>query len=505
MFGLLFGDNYYEVPRTAVGRASGAHRVATLLRNRGIKVEVIDFFNSWTDEELEKYVHKCPEINFLGIGCTLSQLNYDKLDKVINLVKSKNPEVKVIAGGSSVLDQPYPSVDLYFKGFIEGAVDEVVRYLEHGKVNPFIVDTIKTQDIRKVIDCTKKFPNLDLTNLRTLYTESDFIQPTESLTVETSRGCIFKCKFCSFPLVGKKKNDYIREKEDVKRELLYNYNTWGITKYSITDDTFNDNDIKVDMLYEIAGELDFELNFISYARIDLLRAKPGSLEKLVKSGVKGVFFGIESLHEEASRAIGKGLTGAKLKSYLLEIKEKFPNLHLSGSFIAGLPYEPGDVFEANIEWALENNIFHSYNFFPLGIPIDNKVNYVSPFSTEWPEFGYEIMTPDEINEALAGIDTNVSKIYAKYEDFYKHHSLPWKNNQMNFLQAIVIAERCKRKAHGNSTVNGWTALAQSFNKDNVIGALHAKKTEVDWHKQAQDTHEFVETYKAKKLAYIETT
>jgi radical SAM superfamily enzyme YgiQ (UPF0313 family) len=500
MFGILFGDNFYETPRTAISRANGIHRVATLLRQREVEVEVVDFFNAWTDDELTQFVLKFKKIDFIGFSLSLSQLNISTVTHLIKLVKKLHPEVRVIAGGSSVLANHYEGVDLFFKGFTDGAMDDILSFLKTGKFNPFLVETIKTHDVKKVVNCTHHYAKFDLSNLRTEYVDRDFIQPNESLTLETSRGCIFKCKFCSFPLVGKNKNDYIRDKEDIKQELINNYVRWGITKYSVTDDTFNDNEIKVDMMYEISQELDFKLNFVSYARVDLLHARTGSLDKLVKAGFKGFFFGIESLNERTSRRIGKGLTGDKLKNYLIDIKQQYPNLHITGSFISGLPHESISVFDENIDWAIQAGVFDSFNFYPLGIPVDNKVNYTSPFSTEWKEYGYEIMTEEEIQSKIES-NQHLAKLMKEYDFYYKYHSLPWKNEHMTFLDAIVSIERNKRKVNSQSTGSGWTIFAQSFNKEDLDSALQLKKMDIDWEKQIQDTTDFVNEYKSKKLKW----
>jgi hypothetical protein len=499
MFGILFGDNLYEVPRTAIARSTGVHRVASLIRKQDISVEVVDFSNSWTIDELSEFLNKFQKINFIGFGLSLSQLDVEKVNTIIDISKKINPSVKVIAGGSSVLDNQYIGIDLFFKGFTEGAMDDIIGFLKTGKINPFVVESIKTHDVKKVVNCTHHYPKFDLSHLKNEYTDRDFIHHNESLTLEFSRGCIFKCKFCNFPLVGKKKNDYIREKEDIKQELIENYKKWGITKYTITDDTFNDNEIKVDMLYEITKELDFKLSLFSYARVDLLHAKEGSLDKLVQSGLKGFFFGIESLNERTSRKIGKGLTGDKLKNYLIEIKRKYPELHLTGSFIIGLPYEPFGTFDSNLDWAVSNNIFTSYNFYPLSIPIDNKINYMSPFSYEWKDYGYTLMSNEEVSDI---IDSSlVKETMSKYRYLLKDHTLPWKNEFMNIVDAIAHSQYCKKKVHGKSSVSGFMAMAQSFNNHSVNGVINLKKTEIDWEKQIKDTTDFVNEYKSKKLKW----
>ena len=51
------------------------------------------------------------------------------------------------------------------------------------------------------------------------FIEQDCILPNETLPLEVSRGCIFKCSFCAFPLNGKTKLDYLRSPEYIKNEL----------------------------------------------------------------------------------------------------------------------------------------------------------------------------------------------------------------------------------------------------------------------------------------------
>ena len=506
MFGILLGDNFYfgGNGRNAIGRATGIHRVATLMRKRNVDVEVVDFFNEWTIDELIIFVNKFPKLDFIGFGLSLSTLNDEKVNSLINKVKTLYPSIKVIAGGSNVLDKNFPEVDLFFKGFTESAIDDIVAYLKTGKINPFLIEKIKTHDVKKVVNCTHHYPIISTKELDNVYTDNDFITPNEALTIEFSRGCVFKCKFCNYPLVGKNKNDYIRDKEDVKNELVNNYKKWGTTRYIITDDTFNDNEIKVDMLYEIANELDFKLSLISYTRVDLLHAKKGTLDKLVKSGLKGFFFGIESLNERTSRSINKGLTGDKLKNYLIEIKNQYPQLHITGSFIIGLPYESFDTFSNNIDWALEAKVFDTFIMFPLVIPIDNSINDMSPFSREWKNYGYQIMSDDEINEKIKSFppEKNIKELMLKYRYDYKfkHHILPWKGEHMDFLDAMVNANKLLDKVSNVATVSGFAAIAMAFNKDTVDEALHVKNKDINWQAQLKETIEFINEYKAKKLA-----
>lgn len=497
MRGLLFGDNYYENPRTSIGRATGVHRIATLLRKRGIEVEVIDFFNSWSKEELEQFILKQDQIDFVGFGLGLSTLHEELVEFTVAKVRSIFPNAKSIAGGMRPLENAnYYCIDLYFKGHAEGAIEDIIKFLHRGKFDPFKVQLLKTHDVKQVIDCTRLYPKFDLSDLKTVYTENDGITANEALVLEIGKGCVFSCKFCSFPLTGKNKNDYIRTKEDIKQELIENYQNWGTTRYTLSDDTFNDNQLKLDMLYEITQELDFDVHFLAYARIDLMLGQKGSLDMMVKSGFRGFYFGIESMNETSSRAIGKHLVGDRLKNYLLSIRETYPDIHLTGSFIIGLPDEPIDVFKENIQWCLDNNAFDSYKIFPMSIPIDDGVNYIAPWSRTWKECGYEYTTDQEIE------DTMKKYGLAPYVDVkaYMNQSIPWKNKHMNFLESMVYSGEVAKMVHSVSTVGGWAKFAQSFDEPSLEDSMFVLKSEEDWNSKKFNANKFVSDYKIMKLA-----
>lgn len=498
-YGIIVGDPFYDSPRTSIGRATGAHRIATLLRKHSMTVEVIDFFNSWTTAELEQFVLNFGKLDFLGISIGVGRLDPEKVTNFIEIVKKNYPNVRVMAGGSQVASSNLKSIDYYFRGFAEGAIEEIVKYIRTGKVNPFIIEKIVTHDSKNVIDFNKHFPTFNLSNLKTEHTKNDFIVPYETLAIETSRGCIYKCMFCSFPLTGKKKNDYIRDKEDIKTELLENYLKCGITTYIITDDTFNDNDVKVKMMMEITEELPFKPNYVCYARIDLLHRNLWTLDALVKMGVRAIFFGIESLSPITSKKIRKLFTGDELKNFLFYVRKTYPELHLTGSFIVGLPDESFEQMEENIIWAVENKIFDSIITFPLNIPVNNQVNYPSPFTDEWQNYGYEDMSMIEIKDFIT--QNQITGYYknANFE-YLKKHLILWKNKHMNFIEAEVFAERLRKRYEFANTLSAFACLSMNYTGIPLNSLLKNPKTSLDWDKIKYKAEEFVEVYKKKKLS-----
>jgi radical SAM superfamily enzyme YgiQ (UPF0313 family) len=498
MNGLIIGDNFHARPRISIGRANGAHRIATVFRNKGVDVDVIDFFNSWTNEELEKFVERYSELSFLGISVGLGRVGGKPANFLISLLRKKFPKLLVIVGGSDVLRNDFKGVDLYFKGFAEGAIDNIIEFIKTGTFDPQYVNKMTTHGERDIVNCDTYFKSYDLTNLKTGYTPNDFIQKNEMLTLETSRGCIFKCSFCNFPFTGKKKNEYIREKEDVKAEIIENYEKYGTTRYLITDDTFNDNEYKVDMMYEISQEIDFKLNFMCYARIDLLHAKQDQLKKVVAFGMKGMNFGLETLKESTSKLVGKGFGGQRLKNYLMEIREQYPELHITASFICGLPDETLAEFRENFQWMIDNKAADALALFNLAIHKDNSVNNISIFSKNWKSYGYEEMTEED---------------KAKYPDFrfadfggltfdqHAQHYINWKNDNTNIVEALKLKEEILKETENFSTYTGWKGFSHAFASDDLQKYLFAKKSDIG-QEQVNAVADYLAHYKFKKIRGI---
>ena len=57
--------------------------------------------------------------------------------------------------------------------------------------------------------------------------------------MEWSRGCIFKCAFCTYPILGVR-DDHSRDENDLYEEMIENYERWGTKYYALADETVND-------------------------------------------------------------------------------------------------------------------------------------------------------------------------------------------------------------------------------------------------------------------------
>ena len=182
--------------------------------------------------------------------------------------------------------------------------------------------------------------DFDFNSSTMCWTADDIVMPGETLPIELSRGCVFKCAFCNYRFNGKQTVDYIKPIETIKNELIYNWENYGITNYRILDDTFNDTEKKIDDMLAVVRDLPFSPKFWAYIRLDLLAKHPHTLVKLYEMGLRAAHFGIETLDLRAGRTIGKGFDPEKQVEMIRHIRSSYGNnMYMIGSFIVGLPGE----------------------------------------------------------------------------------------------------------------------------------------------------------------------
>jgi len=400
-------------------RAIGPYQLASHLRQNDISVQIIDFTDHFSTDELLYYINKFVGGNtkIIGVSSTFYQRSSEhkkernekswllgetgilpnNIREVLISVKEKYPTIKLAVGGGNSC---YFEGDQMFDIVVHGYAEEVfLKYLKGKKdLYPKIGKTeIINGDIEK----------FDIEHLKHSWAINDLILPNETLPIEISRGCIFKCKFCSYPLNGKKKFDYLRSAELVVEEIVENYEKYGTTNYLFADDTFNDSTYKLEQLHKKITALPFKINFTTYLRLDLLNAHREQLPLLKELGLRSAFFGIETLHDKTAKFIGKGMASSKVKDFLLELKHDIwkDDISMLCTFIVGLPYETIEVTDQSFEWVKSAGLNSVWG--PLFINVNHR--YRSDLSINYEKYGYKITDFDKgkwINDTMSFEDAD---------------------------------------------------------------------------------------------------
>ena len=496
MHALIFADNKYQSTRMGILRAPGAHRIATLTRRLDIQTEVIDFYLDWTIKELKQVIdyQLLKPTLFIAFSCSLMFEGVTKFDIIRNYLKLKNPNITIIVGGNKTLQKGFTGADYYLEGPGEESIQALIIYLQgHGPEPQYQII-----NGNKVVDSLKDYPVKSLNDLDIAYTPSDFISKDETLSLETARGCIFKCAFCDLPSIGKNKLDYLRDFKEIKEELLKNYRDNGTTKYFVVEDTINDTDEKCEMLAELGSTLPFKLSLMGYVRADLLISKPYNVEKLVRAGFRGMHFGIETFNEQAGKIIGKGMLPDRMKQGLINIKKKNPDLFLTSTFIIGLPYETREEILTTLDWLKTERALDTWTFNPLVIPKKEPIAVHSYFTNNFRLYGYSIMTDEEILSRLHKL---------KPKDFlWSKDMIYWKNKTFDFITAANFASEVGQLSDQvDKKIDAWSVFAISglgINIDDLFQMSYNGENKIDATKLISDTINYINQYKELKLNYL---
>lgn len=368
-------QSIFDVNDTSHCRSFGTYQIAGYLRANGITCQVIEYSQLMDELELQRFVRKFlpkdkSKRSILGISTTFFTYVEGQFPVVIlaliKKIKEEYPNVKVVAGGASTASiQQVPNMlDYSIHSYAEDSTLELFSALLGKTPMPlkFKMTTIIDQE-NSVFDITTSSHR---------FVKEDCIRQGETLPLEISRGCIFKCAFCRYRYTGKKKNDYIRQNEFVKAELLYNYENFGTTNYYILDDTFNETPDKVESFYKMTQELPFKIQYFAYIRADLVHRFPETATWLMESGLTGAIFGIETFGPKSSNLVAKAWSGKHGKEFLQKLKQEIwkDRVSINVNMIIGLPPDNLKDYMEWTTWAadvgIDNLSWHVFSFSPHG-------------------------------------------------------------------------------------------------------------------------------------------
>lgn len=420
---IIFNDNQ-EIKR----RTSGAYRFANLMEDLGWKTTMVDWVSSWLDDEIFAYLDKIVNSETLLFGISYTWLKPEWCRDFVKKLRERYPGRKFIAGGQQFFQHDI-GVDAALFGYSELAVKDTIDWLFNKGDRP-AGSQIKT-DLggMLLVDCNKDYPAMNLGDYSIYYKDDDFVQPDELLTVELSRGCKFKCKYCNYAFLGIKEDTSTTE-EKLRQEFIHNWEKWGTHLYIIADDTLNDRNSKLEMLVRVVESLPFEINFASFVRIDLVAANPKQMELLKRARVWSHFYGIETFNRDAGRAVGKGMDPERIRDTLLKMNDyMLSNLGLYRGhigMIAGLPHETPQSWQESEDWLIENWSHNAWSWWPLEISKEENLNTISTFSQDWQKHGYvEITNRDRISELKKFIEREDEGVQHKFDSNILYWTADW--------------------------------------------------------------------------------
>jgi len=485
-------------------RPGGPYRIATILRDEGWDVEVVEYLDLWQQKEFEEFCNTNITKNTVWVGFAYFFSYWNpKFNLFIDYIKQKWPHVRVVVGGNGKPKFQYPKVDYYVHGYGEHALLALTAsFVGNTPKGGIKLDPKYLGRGMKFISANDYYPAFPMKSLRIKYQDRDFIEPWEYLTCEFSRGCMFECLYCNFPVLGVK-GDYTRDAQDYHDHLLENYERWGTTLYYCSDETFNDRTEKIQKFADVTDKLPFKPFFTGFMRADLLVSRKQDWDALVRLGMLGHFYGIESMNHPTAKAIGKGMNPHRLREGLLEVRDYFKShgqQRYRGciALVVGLPYETEETFKEGAEWLRNNWQGENIECYPLEIPIDEYTEKFSKLAQDWHKWGYREKPADQYDHI--SLECNV---------MHSTTNLNWVNDNMDYDKAKDLATQYLRSIENEDwfKLNPYTldyASGMGLSLDESLSASR-KDLFVRWEEGygketlAQARHSIARRYIDKKL------
>ena len=329
----------------------------------------------YTPETLEAVIRKyAPDI--IGITCfTLTRFACFELTEIIKRI---NRDIKVLVGGAhaTFLDQQimehYPCVDMVIRGYAEGAFLDVIKaFLNKGDLGRIAGLTWRDGDNKVRRNSDRPLEN-DLLWELTSDIKSLFINglPTWksmdriffSMPVETARGCVYTCFFCS--RIGPQNRTLVKRPPDQALRYVYGlFELFGRRQVYFCDTNFTVNKKRVFEFCDLLRAQPVELEWTCSTRVDLVDEEV--LSAMKRAGCRKIYYGVDSLCKRILPSIGRNFTPeTAVKNLNLTIA---CGLEAEANVIIGFPSENTESVMEAYSYRKQLHAKVQLNFFPLMI------------------------------------------------------------------------------------------------------------------------------------------
>lgn len=391
------------------------------LLDNGIDHEYLDM--NHFDNYIE-FKNKLKKINPDVIGLTMVTPGYLRGYKLIERIHRDFPKVKIIVGGPHIstfmqkIFKQCPSIDV---GFVSEAELSLVKYLKNNCNPEKIPGVIYKKGRRIIFNPPELEENID--KLAFPKYEKFNLDKYSTPSLYTSRGCPFRCVFCTVESY-RRKQFRPRSVNSIIKEIKHWYGK-GQRLLNIEDDNFTFDYQRVSKLCDEIKKLKLkDIQFALGQGVRADRVDRRLLRKMYNRGFKFATIAVEGGNDKVLRALKKGETIARIEKTIKDACEIGYEVRLL--FVVGAKGETyqdvEDCFALMRRYPIMYGRFN--NLFPIpgtelyDWVIKEKINFLPPekflnsysmdYTEPWyetPEFSVEerkkaIIESDKVNQQL---------------------------------------------------------------------------------------------------------
>ena len=318
--------------------------LATWLRGKGYKAGAIDnVFRipaNWSRAEAALK----DGTPVLGISTTFL-FTRDCVKRITDMARSANPDVLIVLGGLSALNQPeiMELADVVVKGRGERPLQELLAALKNGGELKEVSNIYHRSGGRWTY--TYDAPAIDIDEIPS--PDWDLLPVRASLRypVEASSGCRHHCDFCSY---WDRERYAFKDAALVVGEMELARRKYGAGTIRFVDGDFTADPARAMRLCELMIARGLKLRWSCYARADAFAGSPGLAETMREAGCAAVFMGIESGDDGMLRAMGKDCDARTAADGVAAAKAAGLIVHCN--FIVGYPGETAQTVGRSISF-----------------------------------------------------------------------------------------------------------------------------------------------------------
>jgi len=353
--------------------------------NLAYLVSYLEKYGNYTDfiieDDIDVLISKKPDI--VGISSYTQNIE----EAILYSKKIKNSlNIPIILGGAYITYLPESLNKIFDAGVIGEGEQTFLELVNLIKNNSFDKESLSKVDgivyhdgnkniVTKSRELIKNIDDIPIPKLELL---DKYISQGSFYSIHTTRGCPYKCIFCSSGCSTKKARFHSPQRIIEELSNISKRNTHIHTSYIyITDDLFP---VNLERLKEIVKAIkengfDKEFKFICNARADVFTRE---IAKLLKDmNVLYVSFGFESGSDKVLKYLKSYSCSVKKHYEVLDICKEY-NLGVGSYFIIGSPIETLEDL-AKTYWFISNNNRH------INLVSISKL-IALPGSTLWEEF-----------------------------------------------------------------------------------------------------------------------
>ncbi|MFH2137407.1 MAG: radical SAM protein [Candidatus Omnitrophota bacterium] len=344
------------------------------LRNKHLDVSVFDlnniFFNQ-ADQELQtswkmscnkllenmmpvllrgkftklfnQYIDKLAAFDYIGFSCY--QSNIDTTLGIVELLKIKNKDLKIILGGPEISR-------VYFKtnGAFTPRLKELADCLVAGEGEIPFSQFVQGETVEKIVLFREQDDLSENEYVILGYPDSyvDLYPRTRTVSLLFSRGCIRGCRFCSERLLTKRFKS--RSVDNLIHEIEFHKD--NRVKVFVFHDSMLNADLNkleqlCDAVIEKFGSIPWE------AQIGVRADMPENLmTKMKQSGCYNLFIGLESGSNRILQKMNKGFSPEEAAEFFRKLKSA--GLFFGVSLMVGFPEESEEESQESLDFLIKH-------------------------------------------------------------------------------------------------------------------------------------------------------